>query len=203
MQSELSFIATLLLNVLFIIQSNAAATSGDNSLTNKVISDYRIKPKQSSAEGAKLIRFLGFVENDGIQRNDSVHTVELQPNDEYALARCLPKAMIYELLNFQLQLYLSIEKTSFRPDLLSACERVEKCVGSMYSHASRSESFEERLFSSILLVLKQATGMACNLERKESRMNIVNTIVNPIQTTYNQLLMLKNVMKTVFDFGLF
>lgn len=191
---------TLLISVL-LIQSNAA-TSDENSLTNSVISNYRIERRESSAEGQKLIRFLGFATKDGLERNDTVHTVELHPNDDYALSRCSPKAMIYELLNFQLQLYLSIEKTSFRPDLLSACERVEKCVGSMYSFASRSDAFEERLFSPVLMILKQATRMACNLERKESRMNI-NTIVDQAQTTYSQLMMFKNLMKTVIDMGLF
>lgn len=201
MRVELKSIATLFLSVLFVIQSNAA-TTGDNSLTNSVITNYRIEPRESSAEGPKLIRFLGFVTKEGLERNDTVQTVELHPNDDYALSRCSPKAMIYELLNFQLQLYLSIEKTNFRSDLMPACQRVEKCVDSMYSYVSRSKAFEERFFAPTLFLLKQATRMACNLQKKESRMNI-NNIVDQAQTTYSQLLMFKNLMKTVVDIGLF
>lgn len=202
MKIELSCITTFLLNVLFVIQSNAV-TVGDNTLTNSVISNYRIQPREPSPEkGLKLIKYLGFVSKDGLDQNDTVHSVELHPNDDFALERCRPKALLYELLNFQLQLYLSIEKTGFRPDLFPVCERVEKCVGSMYLIASRSEAFEERLFSPIFLVLKQAIKMACTLEKKESKMNI-NTIVDQTQTAYNQLMMLKNLIKTVADVGFF
>lgn len=200
MKTQLSCITTaLLLNLMFVIQSNAASI-GDTTLSNSVISDYRIQPKELSTEnGLKLIKHLEFVSKDDL--NDTV-TVELHPNDNFALERCRPKALLYELLNFQLQLYLSIEKTTFRPDLFPVCERVEKCVGSMHAIASRSDAFEERLFSPIFLVLKQAVKLACNLERKESKMN-VNSIVDTTQTAYNQFMMLKNLIKTVMEVGLF
>lgn len=202
MKIELSCITTtLLLKLMFVIQSNAASI-GDTTLSNSVISDYRIQPKDLSAEkGLKLIKHLKFVSKDDLNGNDTV-SVELHPNDDFALERCRPKALLYELLNFQLQLYLSIEKTTFRPDLFPVCERVEKCVGSMHAIASRSEAFEERFFSPIFLVLKQAVKLACNLERKESKMN-VNTIVDTTQTAYNQFMMLKNLIKTVMEVNLF
>lgn len=199
MKLHLSCITATLVTFL-VIQSNAVSLGSTNThLSNNVISNYRIQPREPPTERElKLIKHLGFVSKDG---NDTV-TVELKPNDDFALERCGPKALLYELLNFQLQLYLSIEKTNLRPDLHPECERVAKCTASMYSMASRSDAFEERLFSPILLVLKQAIRMVCDLESKESKMN-VNTIVDTTKAAYNQLMMVRNLMKTVLDVGLF
>ncbi len=212
MKIEPSYIiSTLAFKLLFIIQSNAAATIGlTKTLSNSVISNYRIQPNErlASEKEVHLIKYLGFVTKEDGQIKDGQNgqnytvTVELHPNDGLALDRCHPRALLYELINFQLQLYLSIEKTSVQSDLLPVCERVEKCVGSMYSIASRSETFQERLFSPILLMLKQTIKLVCNMERKESKMN-VNSIVDTTQTLYNNVMMIKNVMKSVIDLGLF
>lgn len=201
MKIQLSSITATLV-ALFVVQSNAVIIGSPNSLTNSVISNYRIQPRVLPTDNEpKLIQYLGFVSKNNVNGNATV-TVELHPNDDFALERCRVNSLLYEMLNFQLQLYLSIEQTNFQPDLLPVCKRVEKCAASMHTMASRSEAFEERLFSPMLLVLKQLIGTVCDLERKESKMN-VNTIVDTTKSAYNQLMALKNLVKTVTDISLF
>lgn len=199
MNSIVSCIIAVLANALFVIQSNAALIGTKNALSNSVISNYRIEPKDLTPErGLQLIKFLEFVPKQG---NETVR-VELHPNDDFALERCSARTLLYELINFQLQLYLSIEKTNFRSDLLPVCGRVEQCIGSMHEMASRSQNFQERLFSPVFLLLKQSIKLACNMQRKESKMN-VNSIVDTTQALYESLMMMKNLVKTVNNIGLF
>lgn len=204
MQMQPSFIiGALVFAVLFVIHStNGAIIGTTNTQSNSVISNYRVQPKELAAvKRLQLIKYLGFVPADG-QKGNETTMVELHPNDEFALERCGPAALLYELLNFQLHLYLSLEKPSYRSDLLPVCERVEKCVGSMHTMASRSEDFQERLMSPIFMVLKQAIKLVCNLERRESKVN-VNSIVDTTQAVYKNFMMVKNLMKTISDVGLF